>query len=477
MADPGGLREPAIEMDRRTVELGTAPLGPLMVKLSIPGMVGMLTVALYNLIDTYWVSGLPEGTKAVAALTVLFPFQMVAGAIGMGTSAGVMSLVARRFGAGRTAEANQAAGHGVVLALWFGAGFGALGLLVAEPLVRALGATPEIVGPSVAFLRTASFGFPCSMLVTVLSGMLRGAGNNLVPMFITLSGAVLTAVLDPFWIYGWGPFPRLEIQGAAVATVIGQVASCAVAVGYLRGPRSGYRIRRQDLRLRWPVVRDIAEVGAPAAATFILRSLVASIANHVLGRFGPAAIAAMGISNRIFFLVIAVLGGSVNQALTPIAGYAFGARNYRRLWQAYTIAAVWTSVGGLLLGALIIVFAPAIVGPMAHEPELLRLGVIALRLQLCTFFLVEPQMMAVFTLQGMGMGTWAMWLTLLRSAILVLPLLFLLTARFGVVGAFATQPTADVLALVVTVVAMRQVYRRYPPQTESNPAVALAGAP
>ncbi len=453
--------EPA--MDKRTADLGTARLGPLMVKLSIPGMIGMLIMSIYNIIDTFWVSGLPTGTEAIAALTVLFPIQMIAAAVGMGTASGVTSLVARRFGGGRADEADLATGNAISLAVIMGSLFTVAGVAAAEPVVRLFGATPEIVGPSIAYLKTVAVGFPFLMLAMALTGAYRGAGDVVTPMLLTGLGAVINGALDPFLIYGWGPFPRLEIQGAAVATVAAQLATAAVSVAYLRSSRNSYDVRLHDLRLRLAIIGDIAQVGAPAAAMNCLRSVVASVYNWVLGSFGPAAIAAHGLGHRVMMLVISCLGGGVHQALMPIVGYTFGAKDYRRMWRAYRIAAIWTSGGGLVLGGLVCLFARQILAPFAKDPELLRLGALSLRLKMCTFFLVEPQMMAVFSLQGMGMGGRAMLLTLSRNAVFVVPGLFVLSSYFGVTGAFAAQPVADILALFVAGTVLWKVYRQYPP--------------
>jgi putative MATE family efflux protein len=450
-------------VDRRTADLGTAPLGPLMVKLSIPGMIGMLVMSLYNIVDTFWVSGLPNGTQAIAALTVLFPIQMIAGAVGMGTAAGVTSLVSRRFGAMRAGEASRAAGNVISLSLVIGLMFALAGLLAARPMVVLFGATPQIVDPSIAYLKIAAFGFPLMILGMAVNGLYRGAGNALVPMLLMGCAALINAALDPFLIYGWGPFPRLEIRGAAVATVTAQVVAAVTSLAYLNSRRSGYTVRMQDLRPQLAIIRDIAQVGAPASAMNCMRSVVGAVYNWVLGGFGPAAIAAHGLSHRVLMLVISCLGGGVHTALMPIVGYTFGARNYHRMWRAYRIAAVWTASGGLVLSGLVCLYAERILGPFAKDPELLRLGVLSLRLKMCTFFLIEPQMMAVFTLEGMGMGGRAMLLILSRTALFVIPGLFLLSSIFGVTGAFAAQPVADVLALSVAGVTMWKVYKQYPP--------------
>lgn len=457
-------------MKQKTTALGTAPLGPLMIRMSIPGMVGMLVASLYNVVNTFWVAGLPEGTHAIAALTVLFPLQMIAGAMGMGLTAGVTSLAARRFGAARLEEAHCAAGNALLLSVALGGALALALLPLARPAVLLFGATTEILEPSVSYLTIVACGFPFLLFTMTSSGLYRGSGDTLVPMLLQLVGAVLNAILDPFLIYGWGPFPHLGIAGAALATVISQGVGAVCSLVYLYGRRSGYTLRLQHFRLRWRVLADISQVGSPAAADSVLRSVVASLTNGVLGGFGPAALAAHGLSMRVMMLMVSCLGGGVNQALVPTVGYCFGSGDYRRLWRAYRIAALWTGIGGLLISTLLCVFAVPILSPFTKDPELARLGPLALRLRVCTFFLVEPQMMAVFMFQGMGMGGRAMWLTLSRNVLLVVPLLFPLAWLFGAAGVFAAQGVADVLCLFLAVVLVVQVYRRYPPGSGTAPS-------
>lgn len=462
-------------MQARTTALGSAPLGLLMVKLSIPGMVGMIVSALYNLVDTLWVSGLPDGTQAIAALTVLFPVQMIAGALGMGLSAGVTSLVSRRFGEARQEDVYRAAGNALALAVGLGLGLMLCLVPLARPVAGLFGATSEIMEPSVAYLTTVAFGFSFQLFSITSNGLYRGSGNTLVPMLLLMSGALVNAALDPFLIYGWGPFPRLGIQGAALATVIAQAVSAAGSALYLRSAHSGYHLRPHHFRLNRGILVDIGQVEAPASAESCLRSLVASTVNWVLAGFGPAAIAAQGLSFKVMMLLVSCLGGGVNQALVPTVGYCFGARDYGRMWRAYRIAALWTGGGAFILGAVLFIFAPQILAPFAKEPELARLAPLALRFRVATFFIVEPQMMAVFMFQGMGMGGRAMALTLTRNAILVLPLTFLLAACCGVTGAFAAQAAADVLSLGLSVTLVLRAFRRYPPAALGT-AAQSAGA-
>lgn len=163
---------------------------------------------------------------------------------------------------------------------------------------------------------------------------------------------------------------------------------------------------------------------------------------------------------RVMMLMLSFMGPGVSQALVPIVGFNFGAQNYRRMWRAWLTASLSLSAIGIVLSSVIILFAPSILAPLAREPELLRLSVWAARMKVCTIFLVEPQMMGVFTFQGMGVR--ALVLTTTRGVVFVVPALIILAHFFGVHGAFAAQPAADLFGLLVAGSMLWRAYRQYP---------------
>ena len=442
--------------------MGSAPIGPLLLRMSIPGMVSMIVMSVYNIVDTIWVSGLPNGTEAIAALTVVMPLQMVAAALGMGAGAGVTSLVSRRFGERKRDEVNPIAGNAVVLPLLLGAPVTVLCLVFPERLALLFGGSPELVTPAVGYLTIIAWGFPCQIFGATVDGLLRGSGNTKTPMYVRATAAIFNAILDPFLIYGWGPFPMLGLPGAAIATLGAQVLGACLSAGYLLSSRSGYRISMPDLRLRFSILRAIAQVGVPSFINGCVRSAMGSLYNWVLAGFGPAAIAANGLSMRVMMLMLSFMGPGVAQALVPIVGFNFGAQNYRRMWKTWLTASLSLSGIGVVLSSTIIFFAPIILAPMARDPELLELAVWALRLKVCTIVLVEPQMMGIFTFQGMGMGMRALLLTTARNVVFVVPALLILAHFFGARGAFAAQPASDLLGVLIAGGMLWQVYRRYP---------------
>jgi putative MATE family efflux protein len=310
------------------------------------------------------------------------------------------------------------------------------------------------------------------MVTMATNGLYRGSGNTMFPMVVMASSAVLNLLLDPFLIYGWWVFPRLGIAGAGWATLLSQLLGFVLVVGYLRSRHSGYHLRAGDLRLRLATLRDLSHVGGPAVVMHGMRGVFGVVINWFLSPYGAAALAAQGLTLRVMMLIISFIGGGVSQGLMPIVGYCFGAKDYRRMWRAYVTAAVGTSGLGLLLSVVAVATAPLIIGVFTDDPELLRLGTLALRVRVLALFLMEPQMMAVVTLEGMGKGLTALFLSVTRQVLLVLPLLFLLAHYYGVLGIFTAQPVAEGIGIGVVALVLYHYYHRYPPAVAAEAAGA-----
>ena len=249
-------------MHKRTADLGVAPLGPLLIKLSLPAIAGMLVMALYNVIDTFWVARL--GGDAVAALTVVFPWQIAVSALGVGAGVGVASLVARRYGEGRGEEANLAGGQVILLTVVLGFGLAVVAHLLPEPMLRMFGATPEIMPLAKDYLFSVALGVPFVMFMMGTNGLYRGAGNTMLPTIVMTTSAVCNAMLAPFMVLGLWGFPAMGVLGAGYSTAIAQLLGAAAALWHLRSHRSGFNIHWRHLRPSPQVLQDIAAVGAPA---------------------------------------------------------------------------------------------------------------------------------------------------------------------------------------------------------------------
>jgi len=434
-------------IQHRTQRLGTDPVGRLLLNLGVPGMLSMFIMALYNVINTFWVAQL--GPSAIAATTVVTPYQLLILAIGVGSGAGFGSIISRRFGEGQPEAANRIAGQIFPLTLGFGLLFWIGTTFFPNALLGLMGTPADIRELSRSYLFILGFGVFFTLFSMMANSILRGSGNTLLPMFFLGLGALLNIILDPFLIYGLGPFPAWGVNGAAAASVISQLISAAVNGWYLLSRRSGFQIRRISLKLEPRALADIYHVGLPAFIMQFTASLLMVVFNHALAGFGSAAIVANGLVFRTTGLIMMPIAG-ISQGLLPLVGYNLGARQPQRLWRAVRLAALGSAAvvgaGYLLLQLFPTVWIRLFTRDSIFLPEAVQ----ALRLATLALPLVAPQFMWVTTFQGLGKGGTAMFISLTRQGLFLLPLLLIMPHFFGLPGVWISVPLADALAFFLT---------------------------
>jgi putative MATE family efflux protein len=445
-------------MQKHTERLGTAPLGRLLIALSMPGIAASITRSLYNIVDTVWVARL--GYEAIAALTITIPFQILFYAVGGGTSIGVAALVSRRFGEKNIEATNRVAGQIFFVSAFWGFLFMTVAVLFSESILPAMGATPDILDYAIQYMVITSYGAPLMILMLVMSSLLRGSGDVVKPMIIVISSAVINIILDPLMIFGIGPFPEMGISGAAWATVISQGCGDLIGLYFIFAHKTSFRIKAKYLIPNMSILRDIYRVGAPTAIHEFTESLAFLLFNRVVSSFGSMEIAAFGIIMRISdFAFMPIIG--VSHGLLPIVGFNFGARNFKRLWQAVKLASVGLAVFLAVVTVLLVIFTPQIIDIFSDDPALVDVAVPAMRIMLSTMLLVGPTMMFITAFQGLSMGTMAMFLSLLRQFLFFIPLLYLLRYLVGLNGVWASMPASDILSFVVTYLFVYREYRKH----------------
>ena len=445
-------------MQEYTERLGYAPLGRLLLRLSIPGIASTVTASLYNVVDTFWVARL--GHEAIAALTIVFPYQILFTAVAIGTGIGITSLVSRRFGERNLEATNHIAGQIFFLSFGIGLLFMLAAVLFSERILVVIGATPDILEYADQYLVIISYGAPMIIFALVAGQLIRGSGDAVKPMIIMISASVLNMILDPLMILGIGPFPEMGIRGAAWATVIAQFIGAALALYYLLAYRTAYKIQFKHLPPDLSVIRDIYRVGGPAMILEITESFAFVLFNIVVSYFGSVAIAAVGLMIRISDLAfMPIIGASTG--LLPIIGYNFGARLFRRLWKATVIASL--GIAALLAVATIIteVLAPQIIGIFSREAEVLETTVPAIRILMSTIIFVGPSIMLITVFQGLSRGFMALILSLVRQFLLFVPLLYLFRYLWGLTGVWCALPVSDVLSFLITFTFIFREYRKH----------------
>lgn len=431
---------------------------PLIFSMALPAMFSMLVQALYNVVDTYYVSQYSE--KAMSAVSLAFPIQNLQIAFAVGTAVGVTSLISRRLGEGRKDEAESAAAHGILLGLCTWLVFAVYGAFFTTPFFRMFESDPEIVSMGDQYISICcifSFG---SFVVVMLEKILQATGNMFWPMIFQLVGAVINILLDPVFIFGYFGLPAMGVTGAAIATVGGQIISMIFAAIVFAVRPHAISITFKGFRPNFDTVRNIYAVGLPAIVMQAIGTVMNMAMNGILSGFSTAAYTVFGLYFKLqSFVFMPVFG--LTQGLLPIMGFNYGAKNKKRLMQALTegcLIALVIMVAGMLIFLLL---PDRLLGIFNASQELLRIGVPALR-TICTCFIFAALGIVSSTMfQAVGRGTYSLIVSLMRQLVILVPAAWLLARLSGEVNSvWWAFPIAETFSLVVSVFFFLRLYRK-----------------
>lgn len=449
-------------------QLGEGSIPKLLIKFSIPAIIGMVVTALYNVVDRIFV-GQGVGSKAIAGIGVGFPFMILMMGFGMLTAFGATALISIRLGEHKKEEAELILGNAVLLLVGVYFILSVIGLIFIDPLLRLFGASSEILPYAREYLRIILYGGVFSGIAFGMNHMIRAEGSPRFAMVTMLLGALLNTILDPIFIFvfHWG------IAGAAWATILSQAISAGWVVSYYLRGKSTLKIRRANFRLRPEIVRRILAIGSAPFALQVAASVVTIILNHSLVTYGgDLAISAINIVNSIAMLILMPIFG-INQGVQPIIGYNYGARRFDRVKKALKLAiAAATSI--VLLGFILTQFfaTPMIRLFNAKDAELIRLGSHALRVFLIMLPLIGMQIVSSNYFQATGKPKQAMVLSLSRQVLFLIPALLILPRFFGLEGVFWAGPASDLLSSIVTAIwllhELRHLDARHVAETQSE---------
>jgi len=443
------------ELSETTARLGTERLSKLLFRLSAPSTASMVAMSLYLLADTFWLGRLSY--EAIAAITITFPFYIVVFAIGLGSGVGANALASRRFGERNIEATNQVAGQVFPLTAIFGIILTVVSVFFARQVAALLGAPPRIIDLTAEYLVFFGWGVTFVLFRVMTRNVFHAAGDVIKPMIFTIAGSVVNAVLDPFLIFGWGPFPEMGIGGAGLATTISGGIAAALSCYYLLRSRSVYSLKLHHLKPDFSVITQIYRVGLPSMLMNLAEAVVFLIFNRIVAGFGSVALAALGIAARVADLAfIPVIG--IAHGLLPIVGFCFGARLWERLWAAVRQGSLAVVVVLGVVSAFLAIFAPQIIAIFNDTPELLSIAVPGMRIFISAFVLVGPGLMFIITFQGLSKGWTAILLSLVRQLFFLLPALLILPRFMGLNGVWLSIPISDVGG---TIVVGFWLYREY----------------
>lgn len=440
-------------------KMGEMPIGRLIVHMSWPAILSMLIKALYNIVDSYFVSLISE--QALAAVTYIFPIQMLIVSVGVGTGVGINSLISRRLGAQRFEDADLAASHGYRLSFFNWILFALIGLFASGPFMKLMSDTAYIIENGTVYMSIITIGSIFVLIEMSSEKILQATGNMKLPMICSISGAFVNIILDPVLIFGIGPFPEMGVTGAAIATIIGQMVSMGLGQIILFKGKHQVKVKLRGWKFQKNIVKDIYAVGAPAILMQSIMCIMQFGMNIILGALNETAVAVLGVYGRLqSFIFMPVFG--LNQGVLPIMGYNYGARNRKRLMETFKKGWAIAFVIMLIGVALFQLFPRELISIFNSQDSQMMydIGIPALKIISLCFLPASFGILASSIFQAIGHGFTSMWGALIRQLIGILPLAWILARIAGLDLVWYAFPLAEIMGITYYAIALKHIYKK-----------------
>ena len=420
------------------------PIHRLIISLGIPTMINMMVTSLYNLADTYFVSGL--GQEATGAVNVVLSLMSIIQAIGFTLGMGSGALVSKLLGQRKQKDADTVASSAFAAAIVCGLAICILGSIFLTPLLWLLGA-PEETGVAITtmeyarqYTRYILFAAPFMCASYVLNNVLRAQGKALLSMLGLVSGAVVNVILDPILIYG----ANLAMRGAAIATCVSQVMSCGILLYLFLSGKTIVQIKRKRISKKFAVYFDVFSTGFPSFCRQILASLCTVLLSWAVKPY-DGALAALGVVQKVFMFAFSISLG-IGQGYQPVLGYNYGCGRYDRVKKAYVFTLIFSTVLMVVFAVGCAIFAPNIMRSFLEKENAIEIGTLSLRLQCLCMPLLPINFMISVTYQSVGNKLAAAILSISRQGLFYIPAVLILPNAIGLFGVQCCQSVADVLA-------------------------------
>jgi len=436
-------------------KMGYLPVPGLILKMSLPMMVSMLVLATYNVVDSIFVSRISE--NALTAVSLAFPFQMLITAVSVGTAAGANSLIARKLGAQDQDGADRAATNAMFLSVASGLFFFVFFLLLTPTLVNIFKPSAEIADYAVTYLSWVGIPAIFVCIQVMEEKILQSTGNTVHSMLIQLTGAIFNLILDPILIFGLFGFPALGVAGAAIATVIGQIAGLVLGFFLLFNKKCLIKVKLRGFRPCIATIKEIYVVGIPSIFLQMVGSIMNVGMNKILISFTPTAVSVFGVYFKLqSFIFMPVFG--LNSGTMPIIGYNFGARNRKRIMEALKYGCLYAFCIMMIGLALFQFCSPFMLNLFDASPAMLEIGVPALKTISLFFPMAALCIMFSSMFQAIGNGRLAFLMSALRQLIILLPAAYILSRLFGLNAVWFAFPIAEFFALIFAAIMLSRVY-------------------
>ena len=448
-------------------KMGYEPIPGLITKMSLPIIFSMLIQALYNVVDSIFVSRVSE--DALTAVSLAFPMQLIVIAAFVGLSTGISSAISRKLGAKDHEAATQVAEHGVLIAAFLYILVAVIGYFVATPLFQGFtigsftytGFTqnPDIIKYGITYVKIVmifSFG---SIFGHTGTGVFQGTGDMIKVMIAQLIGAGLNLILDPILIFGIGPIPAMGVKGAAIATVIAQIVAMVYIWSQLLSGKSIIKMAIKKFKLDMHIIGQIIMVGVPSAIMQGLASVMLLGMNLILSRFGDTTITVMGVYFKIQSMVFMPIFGLAIGTM-PVVGFNYGAKNKERIKKAVKFSIIAASTFTTLCLVIFQLFPASLLGMFNASENMIEIGVPALRTISLIYPLVATTIILSTAFQGLGKAYYSLVISIVRQLVILLPVAYLLSNLGNVDTVWFAFLISEVVAIILATVLFTGTFKK-----------------
>ena len=423
--------------------------------MGIPAVLSMLIQALYNIVDTIYISQYSQ--DAMFAIGLVYPMQMVGLSLALGTGVGIGTLVSRRLGEKRKEEAGHVASTGIIIALVHVVLIVLLGIFGTKPFLNMYTDRPEIIALGYDYLSIVMIFNFGQMLSVCFERIMQAQGNMIIPMISLIVGAVTNIVLDPIMIFGQFGFPEMGIAGAAIATVIGQILGMCVVAGAAIFGKHEVKFHFKGFKLDLGIVKDIYAVGLPTAIMNMIGSVTTTLMNGVLVKFSENAVTSLSLYFKLqSFVFMPVFG--FNQGALPILSYNFGARNKDRYFKTFRLYMI-SALVFMTIGTLLFRFVPELMLSFFEMDESLKV-IASITLQTIALSFIPAAVSIVFStvFQSFGKGTTSMIQSMLRQLGILIPVAYLLS-NISLDAVWYAYPIAEIAVVLIFIPLVIKAYK------------------
>ena len=455
------------------LELGTEKIGTLLRRYAVPGIIAQTAASLYNMVDSIYIGHIPDvGSYAISGLAVTFPLMNISIALGTLVGVGAMTLISILLGQKNYQAAGKVLSNTLTLNTIIGILFTVVALAFLDPILYFFGASENTLPFARDYMTIIILGNTFAHLMHGFNGIIRCSGHPRTAMGLTLFTVISNAILDPVFIFGLG----MGIRGAALATVLCQIAALGYTLYFLADKRRFLHFSKPVFRLDGPVARQSLAIGVGPFLMNVAASLVALFVNQQLRKYGgDLAIGAYGIVNRFTMLFIMICMG-FNQGLQPIAGYNYGALQYHRVREVFVLTAKWEVLVTSLCFLVSMLIPDVAVRMFTNDPELVALSSKGLRIMNSGFALVGFGMVSSNLFQCLGMVRKSIFLSLSRQLLFLLPLIYTLPLWMQEKGVWISFPISDTLNIIVSAVMIVSLFRKFNRLQDGDDSSELGGA-